>query len=60
MQIHFQDNFGAEIAIGSDLNSAALNAFFRFHLDGMLEGISEQWISGEAGENELRYFGLIQ
>ena len=42
------------------LSIDAMNRFFRFFLDGMIEGISEGHLEGKADDDAMRFFGLIQ
>lgn len=59
MRINYPDGFGTNIAPCRELSSDTLKAFFRFNFDGVIEGISEGLLSGEADEESMRYFGLI-
>jgi hypothetical protein len=59
MRINYQDDFGTEVSPCRELTAESLNSFFRYHLESMIEGISEGLLEGEADEGALRYFGLI-
>jgi hypothetical protein len=54
----FMDDFGnAERPI---MPGNFLLSCVRFWLDGMIEGISEELLEGQADDSSLRFFGLIQ
>jgi len=42
------------------LSIEAMNLFIRFILDGMIEGIADGQLSGNADADAMRFFGLIQ
>jgi hypothetical protein len=53
------DDFGNEIH-PVNMSVDAMNRFFRFFLDGMIEGISDGVLTGNADDSAMRFFGLIQ
>jgi hypothetical protein len=53
------DDFGNARGIVADLGIDSMNANIRYAIDGQVEGIADEVLSGTCDDSALRFFGLV-